>query len=246
MVHVRETRALASEVKFLISPALAPRILDWARTHLVADPHGEGAFGDEYDTTTLYFDTPALDVFARRASYGRAKYRVRRYGAAPQIFLERKLRKPGMLIKRRTIVPCAAIHHLSGREADPHFAGHWFLRRLEVRALQPICQVAYHRVARVLPSSGGTARMTLDSRLRALPVSEARFRHEPGVPFMEDRLVLELKYRSHAPALFKRLVEEFALCPATSSKYRLGMEALGYGAAAEERDRPVGTDASYV
>ena len=88
--------------------------------------------------------------------------------------------------------------------------------------------------------------MTLDSRLRALPVSEARFRHEPGVPFMEDRLVLELKYRSHAPALFKRLVEEFALCPATSSKYRLGMEALGYGAAAEERDRPVGTDASYV
>src|SRR5688500_6257223 len=105
MVHMRETRAAAAEIKFLIKPSLAPRILDWARTDLEADSHGTGPFGDEYDISSLYFDTSDHDVFRRRSSFGRAKYRVRRYGASDVVFLERKLRKPGLLIKRRTIAP---------------------------------------------------------------------------------------------------------------------------------------------
>ena len=36
-------------------------------------------------------------------------------------------------------------------------------------------------------------------------------------------MILELKYRHHLPAIFKRLVEEFALEPQRASKYRLGM-----------------------
>jgi hypothetical protein len=39
-------------------------------------------------------------------------------------------------------------------------------------------------------------------------------------------MVLELKYRQHVPAIFKRLVEEFALEPSRASKYRMGMTAL--------------------
>ena len=62
MVHTRETRAAASEIKFVIAPALAPAIRDWARAHLRADPHGAGPFEDEYETASLYFDTAALDV----------------------------------------------------------------------------------------------------------------------------------------------------------------------------------------
>jgi hypothetical protein len=48
-----------------------------------------------------------------------------------------------------------------------------------------------------------------------------------GRPFVEGQLILELKYRQPAPAVFKRLVEEFGLVPSAVSKYRLGMTALG-------------------
>jgi hypothetical protein len=40
--------------------------------------------------------------------------------------------------------------------------------------------------------------------------------------------VLELKYYARVPALFRRLIEEFALVPETASKYRLGMATTGY------------------
>ena len=78
--------------------------VQWARTFLGADPHGTGPFGDEYRTSTLYFDTAEGHVFHRWGSYGRAKYRIRRYGDSNVAFLERKLRRPGMLVKRRTQV----------------------------------------------------------------------------------------------------------------------------------------------
>ena len=49
----------------------------------------------------------------------------------------------------------------------------------------------------------------------------------PAVMAVPDRLILELKYRGAPPAIFRQLVEEFALVPQTASKYRLGVVALG-------------------
>jgi hypothetical protein len=43
-------------------------------------------------------------------------------------------------------------------------------------------------------------------------------------------IILELKYRVEMPALFRHLVEEFALEPAPVSKYRLAAAALGLAA----------------
>ena len=94
-----------SEIKFVLDPVLGHQVREWARSELEADPHGEGPFGDEYRTTSLYFDTAEHDVFHRRGSFGRAKYRVRRYSEHDFVFLERKLRKPGFLFKRRTRTP---------------------------------------------------------------------------------------------------------------------------------------------
>lgn len=231
MVHsierTRETRTGASELKFFIPPAAAPHILEWVRSGLLPDPHGTGAFADEYDTTTVYFDTADLDVLSRRGSYGRAKFRVRGYGGGREVFLERKLRKPGLVIKRRTLVVSANGH----RGADQgEQTARWFYRRLRVRALGPVCQITYRRVARILPGAAGTARVTLDTGLRALAVTQPRFHLEPGMPFLQDRLVLELKYPTHPPILFKRLVEEFGLSPVRASKYRSAMAALGFAA----------------
>jgi hypothetical protein len=245
MSHTRETRASASEIKFLIDPSAAPDVRAWARTHMAADPHGAGPHGDEYDIATLYLDTREFHVFERHESYGRAKYRVRRYGALAQAFLERKLRKPNVLIKRRTMVPLDALERLGG-PADGEWEGSWFERRVHVRALAPVCQVRYHRMARLARTEEGLARLTLDSQLRALPAGELRFSPDAGAPFLEDQLILELKFRQRLPALFRRLVEACALEPAAASKYRLAMTALGHESRAGERASIEGADASYV
>jgi hypothetical protein len=246
MVDTRETSAAASEIKFLIDPAVAPRIRDWARANLHPDPHGSGPFGDEYETTSLYFDTRNFDVFHRRRSYGRAKYRVRRYGAADMVFLERKLRKPGLLVKRRTVESIENLDRLKEGGYDPTSASCWFHRRLLIRRLHPVCQVSYQRIARNIHSSEGTARLTLDSRLNVTPAHESRFSLDPGLPFLGHCMVLELKYRVHLPAIFRRLVEEFALRTATASKYRLGMTALGHVPAPNERPALADTDVFYA
>ena len=227
MVHTRETRGAASEIKFLIAAATAPRIAEWARTHLGADPHGGGPFGDEYNTSSLYFDTTRLDVFHRRGSYGRAKYRVRRYNHADAVFLERKLRKPGILIKRRTAAPAGELQLLQAPAVHDDWAGDWFRRRVALRKLQPVCQVSYHRMARVIMSDAGLARLTMDSALQASPVHAAQFGTAQGVEILQEGVILELKYLLYLPALFRQLVEEFALQPASCSKYRLAMVALG-------------------
>src|SRR5260221_10849107 len=102
--ETRETRTSASEFKFVVDPALASEIREWARIRLAPDPHGGGSGGDQYRTASVYFDTAAFDVFHRRGSFGRSKYRVRRYGQGHVVFLERKLAKPGLVTKRRTRV----------------------------------------------------------------------------------------------------------------------------------------------
>ena len=93
--HSRETRGAASELKFVVDADTGMRIVDWARDRLPADPYGTGPFGDEYRVTSLYFDTANLDTLHARGSFGRSKYRVRRYGDHSKVFLERKLRRPG-------------------------------------------------------------------------------------------------------------------------------------------------------
>jgi hypothetical protein len=225
----RETRAFAAEIKFLVPHTLGLAIRDWARRHLQADPHGAGVFGDEYRTSTIYFDSPDYDVFHRRGSFGRSKYRIRRYEGSPEVFLERKLRRPGLLAKRRTPVPTMALARLEG-EVDASWPGLWFQRRLLLRRLRPVCEISYHRVARFGMSPSGPVRLTLDESLGVCPASRPSFNGDRGdrgiVGIVEQNMILELKFRSQTPALFKQLVEEFSLVPQTASKYRLGLAAI--------------------
>jgi VTC domain-containing protein len=225
--HACETRPFASEVKFVIGTRSGEQIRAWARANLEPDPYGGGAFNDWYRTTSLYFDTAAGDVFHRRGSFGRSKYRVRRYGEAEFAFLERKLRKPGVLVKRRTTVALESIERLAAPIADPDWPGEWFHRRVLLRQIRPVCELSYARIARFTRTAEGPARLTLDEDIRVLQGRQPRFSGQPGMLIAAEHMILELKYRYHVPAIFKRLVEEFALEPQRASKYRLGMIALG-------------------
>jgi hypothetical protein len=234
MVDTRESRAHAAEIKYLVDSQMGDRIRAWARAHLEADAHGSGSFGDEYLTASLYFDNPDFDVFNRRGSFGRAKYRIRRYEHGDTVFLERKLRRPGMVVKRRTLVPIEVLESLEDPVAARGQPGHWFRRRVRARGLRPICQVSYHRVARGLIVNGWPARLTLDSGLRAVPVQEARFGLAPGVPVLEPQQVLELKCRMPLPDIFERMIEDLGLRQQVVSKYRSSMTALGHAPAVVE------------
>ena len=224
--HARETRPFASEVKFVVNAETGRRIREWIRGNLEPDPHGGGSFNDEYRTTSLYFDTALGDVFHRRGSFGRSKYRVRRYGTASFVFLERKLRKPGILVKRRTTVDLDALDRLSDSRPYPDWPGDWFHRRLLLRQIKPVCQVSYSRTARFARTPEGPVRLTIDEDVRVVLAGTTRFSGMGGQLVVPGQMILELKYRQHVPAIFKRLVEEFALEPERVSKYRVGMTVL--------------------
>jgi hypothetical protein len=228
VVHTRESRLSASEIKFVLDPGLGHQVRNWARSALESDPHGEGPFADEYRTTSLYFDTAKHDVFHRRGSFGRAKYRIRRYSEHDFVFLERKLRKPGFLFKRRTRTPIGVLHQLERTEADGPWLGDWFHRRLLARRLRPVCRLSYHRMARGLSVNGTTVRLTLDDSVAVAAINAVHFDESPALPILPQQLILELKFHGQLPTMFKRLIEELRLTSRTASKYRFGMTALGH------------------
>ena len=230
--ETHESRTCAWEIKFLVTPALAEQIHSWARAHLMPDPNAQGAHGDNYRITSLYFDTEQLDVFHRRGSYGRGKYRVRRYGQSELGFLERKLRTRCQLTKRRSVVELGDLERLTWAEPQRDWTGCWFHRRLLARKLGPLCQVSYDRTARVAMTQYGPIRLTLDQDLRARPADSLCFTAPGGTPICANQVILELKFRYAMPTLFKSLVEEFALNQQTLSKYRLAVTALNLAAMA--------------
>jgi hypothetical protein len=227
-VTIRETRRRARETKFVADVSMYPRLVEWARQRLSPDGHGVGTHGDEYATSTLYFETRTFDVYNRCGSYGRSKYRIRRYGSADTVFLERKFRTERLLAKRRTVVPLSAITRLGAAEPDASWPGFWFHRRLQLRRLYPLMQLSYDRVARVGESSTGPVRLTIDRHLRALPLPDFAFLPAIGLPFLEQTCIVEVKYQVALPALFRELAETFCLDVEKISKFRAALRSLDY------------------
>ncbi|HVZ21388.1 MAG TPA: polyphosphate polymerase domain-containing protein [Vicinamibacterales bacterium] len=225
-----ETREAAREIKFLVTPDVAASMLEWSRSRLMPDPHAGGQSGDEYQTASLYFDTATFAVYRRQGSYKRSKYRVRRYGSADVVFLERKLRTDQLLSKRRTIVPLADLPLVADPSVGAAWPAYWFAQRIASRQLRPACQIAYRRHARVGFGPYGPFRLTFDDEIVAQPASALAFEGIDGLRVLTSHTIVEMKFRVELPAVFKHLVETFALEPASISKYRLGLDVLrGHG-----------------
>ena len=226
---MRESREFASEIKFQVPEFAGEQILDWARNRLMPDPNAtDEALKDGYRITSLYFDTEAFDVYHRKGSFGRSKYRIRRYGPSKTVFLERKLKTRGMVSKRRAAVPVEDLVRLDGDEPDAGWPGFWYHQRLQARQLRPICQIAYQRVARVAMTQNGPIRLTLDRCIQAIPLQSIAFNDTlPGRMVLDDQVIIEFKFRLGMPVCFKELVERFVLNQKRISKYRLAAVALG-------------------
>jgi len=236
--------APAFELKFLIPQAKAERVEDWARRHLAPDPHADPELGFAYRIHTLYLDTPQLDVYRRSPSYKRRKFRLRRYDGQTSVFLERKTKSGDQVSKRRTQVAATELPRLGDPCADPEWAAHWYHERVLKRRLRPTCQVSYERVAHVGAGADGPLRLTMDRRVHCRPADDWHVDDTlSGAPILSGEVILELKYSAALPALFKRLVEEMALCPTPCSKYRRAVEAWGLaagGAAGSSAAKEVG------
>lgn len=215
-----------SELKFVVDAAAAGEILEWARTRMLPDPHGAGPFGDRYTTASVYFDTSRFDIYNQTGSFARSKYRVRRYEDEAHVFLERKLSRPGLSIKRRTGVPLEQLED-HARHEHPTEPDCWFWRRVHLRQLHPVCQVSYSRVARVRETDAGEARLTLDEGIQARRVETLAFPAGEGELVMGLDRILELKFTGAFPPLFATFLEAFHLAPQAASKYRQSVARLG-------------------
>ncbi len=232
------------ELKFLVSEAMAEQIELWARQFLAFDPHADAALGNAYRIHSLYLDTAELDVYRRTPSYGRRKFRLRRYGTERGVFLERKTKAGERVRKRRTLIPDTELIRLQDATVEPSWPACWFQRRVQRRRLQPTCLITYDRVAHVGASGDTPMRLTLDRHIHCAASSDWatswatswRVAEPPGASLLllPGQVVLELKYRTVLPALFKRLVQEFNLRPRPASKYRLCVEAWSLDKAGRE------------
>jgi hypothetical protein len=224
---VRYVNRFTSETKLIVDARLGDDLRAWARNRLGPDPNGGGPHRDQYGVVSLYLDTPAHDVYHRRASFGRSKYRIRHYENDVAAFLERKLRTRLRLSKRRTRIPFEALSSLRLDNADPAHPGFWFFRRVMLRRLRPVCVIRYARTARMGDTAEGPVRMTLDTSIVATPTNIVTLDVGTGRSLLEGHMILELKYSGVFPRVFKDLVDVFQLSPKSASKYRFAVQTLG-------------------
>lgn len=230
----------AYELKFLVPTDTAAAVAEWAigPGGLRVDPHGDPARDGRYTTTTLYLDTPALDVYYRREGYAKRRYRVRRYGDDPRAHLECKNKNGNLVRKRRCAVPLERAAELNGpTPADDRDCG-WFHAPVAELGLRPASVVTYQRAAFVGTCAEGPLRVTIDRDAKARLCREGewcpvRLAEGEGVEVLGDRAIVELKYLTALPLPFKMLMKNLTLHPCAVSKYRIGREALGLPAAGE-------------
>src|SRR5437867_3920280 len=79
----------AYELKFLVAGAKARDVESWLVGRMHLDPHGDPALDNAYRVSTVYSDTSDLAVFHKAPGYANRKFRLRRYGSSPHVFLER-------------------------------------------------------------------------------------------------------------------------------------------------------------
>ncbi len=264
--HAHGSTAHAFEMKFLLTEAVAQAVQAWAVEHLRVDAHADPQRGNSYQTTTLYFDTVNLDLFHRARGFRGRKYRLRRYGQEPTVYLERKLRRGDRVQKHRTSVPQHEIRRISTENrqdqgqtqqnselADcgsmgqviltppilnsavpdpllgthPDWPGEWFRAKVVQRGLRPTCCLTYERSAFVALGAAGPLRLTLDRRIRGAvangwEVSPVVLGHE----VLTGEVICEFKFRDAMPSLFKQVIADLNLQPASVSKYRRLMQAI--------------------
>jgi hypothetical protein len=242
------------EAKYIVPPALVPRIREFIRPFCNPDPHGEGD-PPEYMITTLQLDTPALSFHHAKANeaVNRFKLRVRTYGetGCGRVFLEVKRKINGTIVKSRSSVPASAwgekllfapkleVAFASRKEEDSFLE---FRRLAQITGARPTVCIRYIRES-YFGRNDHYARVTFDRKLQYRPAPSweltpagARW-FSMDTPLVQNKdlpgsgVVLELKTLSSAPTWMIDLVQQFGLVRTGNCKYStaINLESLFRG-----------------
>lgn len=218
----------AYELKFLLGKDEAEPVIAWAGRRLSLDPHGDASLDGAYRSTTIYLDTPGFDVYRRQNAFRRSKYRVRRYGGAPWVFLERKLKSGDRVKKRRSSVGIDDVSLMPQALTLSDWPGRWFHDRVHALRLRPVCRLSYLRTAFIGACPEGPMRLTLDRAIHGVAAHDWRTdAADGGLHLFAGKVLLELKFMHALPLPFKQLVQSCRLTPTAVSKYRACCDAWG-------------------
>ena len=211
------------------------------------DPFVEDHSDKKYFVRSLYFDTPNLAAYDEKTDgiKYRKKFRLRTYSedthCGVPIFLEQKGRVNNYVFKERSILP-ESLQAILRNGVTRRFVKSVLATRLSrvpkevfqkfvfqvlYLRLQPAVLVDYHRRPYV-SRYDLEFRLTFDDGLHGMPSSilfpkrtSLRRRLIPGYT------ILEIKFLSHIPAWFHRLIRTYDLERFSLSKYCLGLNSTG-------------------
>jgi hypothetical protein len=225
---MRIRNAPAREAKLLLTEQQAREVEERLKPLLSLDPHCDASGG--YELTTLYCDTPHLDVFRRRGRYRLFKFRLRRYGQAERIYLERKSKQGTRVRKRRDSIALDQIGHFDRITTASDWNGAWYHSQLLRNRFGPVCLIQYDRVAWFGDGGAGPVRLTFDRNVRGGLASQWSFAPSGEiVRLLPDQVVCEFKFPGSLPAIFKTVLQEMQLTLCGVSKYRHCVQALALG-----------------
>lgn len=228
-LRVAKGAAPAFELKFELSQDHVFRMKAWAMRHLRPDPHGADGC---YRVTSVYCDTPQFDVFHRTSGYRTGKLRMRRYGSADFVFLERKIKRGDQIRKRRVEIAPEELQdlaaHLETGISPAGWPAGWFLEHALKKQVAPSCRVGYRRTAYYGMSGRQNVRLTIDENMIGVPARG--WEAEPlldGQELLPGGALLELKFQDSMPELFRPLLSELPPKTAGVSKYRRCVRLCG-------------------
>ncbi len=161
--------------------------------------------------TTLYYDTPALDMYImhHNGCLGRQKVRVREYVDSGQRFLEVKNKNNHRRTRKKRI--SIEEFNIEGEEK------HDFLKGLcwcDVETLQPSLRNWFNRIT--LVNKGKTERVTIDTDLRFHNYVSGQDRS------LDKAVIIELKRDGNQPSPLLKMLRELRIHPHGFSKYCMG------------------------
>ncbi|MEZ6095898.1 MAG: polyphosphate polymerase domain-containing protein [Pirellulaceae bacterium] len=218
------------ELKYIIPKSMMASVFEWANRTLSPDPFASPT-DHSYLISSVYLDTEELDIFSNSSGNEDAKYRIRRYGCGSEIWFERKRKRKFTVDKQRALVVDDSILQAANQVGTLGDSGdkntQWFIDHVHQLKLQPIVAVQYKRFAWIEPSHAYSNRLTIDTDLRvkrhlhwSLPEI-----NDPELISSEAPCVLELKFSSNLPTLFKQFLSVFDVRYTSYSKYRTAIQA---------------------
>jgi len=214
------------ELKYYLPPAEGLILRRLLSATCQPDPHNGRHPNGGYWLRSLYFDTVDNDDLKDKSEgYPiRQKIRLRFYTFEDQhIKLELKGKRDQYMVKETASISREdALLWASGRVQSFLHASNPVLRKIAVlmtrKVYRPVTVVDYCRSAYILPLQN--IRITLDSNLRASPITDLFNPHLPTVPIAAPHtLVLEVKFNRFLPQWLSCLLQDRPAIRCAISKY---------------------------